>query len=378
MQWSGYNLDTGNPLWGPVGTNLRGYVFYDSRSGGAGSSQSIYQGKLYVGGFDGIVYCYDTKNGNLLWTYGNGGAGNSTFAGIENVWGYFPTFLGAFADGKVYTFTEEHSVNMPIYQGALIRCLNASTGKEIWTLPGFASSTSFYSRLGAISDGYLSYFNTYDGQVYTIGKGPSALTVSAPQIAVPSGTKVLIQGTATDQSAGAKQKIQDGEFNVVPAMSDASMSAWMQYIYMQKPEPTNVTGITVHLTATDPNGNLQDIGTTTSNALGNFAISWTPPVPGMYTVTAKFDGSDSYFSSKAGTTFIVSEATSPAPIITPNPTQTAGPTPTAPNPTTSTSPSPTTPQGPGGIPASTIYAIAAAVVVIVIVAVAAVALRRRK
>jgi hypothetical protein len=378
MQWSGYSLDNGNLLWGPIGTNLRGYVFYDSRSGGAGSSQSIYQGKLYVGGFNGIVYCYDTKNGNLLWTYGTGGAGNSTFAGIENVWGYYPTFLGAFADGKVYTFTEEHSVNMPIYQGALIRCLNATTGKEIWTLPGFASSTSFYSRFGAIADGYLSYFNTYDGQVYTLGKGPSALTVSAPQSAVSSGAKVLIQGTATDQSAGAKQKVKDSEFSIVPAMSDESMSAWMQYIYMQKPEPTNAIGIKVHLTAIDPNGNIQDIGITTSNSLGNFAVSWTPPVPGLYTVTAKFDGSDSYFSSKAGTTFIVSEATSPASVVTPNPTsQTATPTPTTPIQTTSTSPSPAVQPPTSGMPVATYVAIGAAIIVIVAAA-AALILRKRK
>ena len=377
MQWSGYSLDNGTLLWGPVGTNLRGYMFYDSRSGGAGSSQSIYQGKLYHAGFDGIVYCYDTTNGKLLWTYGTGGPGNSTFSGLENVWGYTPTFLGAFADGKVYTFTQEHSVNTPIYKGALIRCLNATTGKEIWTLPGFASSTSFYSRLGAIADGYLAYFNTYDGLVYAVGKGPSALTVSAPQTAVPKGTPLLIQGTATDQSAGAKQKVQDSEFSVVPAMSDASMSEWMQYIYMQKPKPTNATGVSVHLTAIDPNGNFQEIGTTNSNALGNYAIPWTPPVSGVYTVTAKFEGSNSYFGSEAGIAFVVSEAASTAPAATPTPTQTAAPT-SSPVQTVSPTASPSqAPQPTSGVPTTTYIAIAAAVIVIAVIA-AAVVLRRRK
>jgi hypothetical protein len=381
MQWSGYSIDNGNLVWGPVGSSLRGYAFYDSRSGAAGSSCSIYQGKLFVGGFNGIVYCYDTKNGNLLWVYGTGGAGNSTFAGLENVWGYYPTFLGAFADGKVYTFTEEHSVNTPIYKGALIRCLNASTGKEIWTLPGFASSTSFYSRLGAIADGYLSYFNCYDGQIYTLGKGPSALTVSAPQVAVPRGAQVLIQGTVTDQSAGAKQKMADGAFSNVPAVSDESMSAWMQYVYMQKPKPTNATGVRVHLTATDPNGNYQDVGYAVSNSLGNFAFAWTPPVTGLYTISAKFEGSESYFASEAGTSFIVSEAAaSAAPIVTPSPTpiQTTEPTPTTPAPVISPSPSPAVTPPASPTPTATYVIIGAAVVVIVLAVAAVLVLKRRK
>ncbi len=378
MQWSGFSLDNGNLVWGPVGSNLRGYAYYDSRGGGAGSSQSIYQGKLFIGGFNGIIYCYDTKNGKLLWVYGTGGPGNSTFSGLENVWGYDPTFLGGFADGKLYTMTQEHSVNTPIYKGALIRCLNASTGQEIWTLPGFASSTSFYSRLGAIADGYIAYFNAYDGQVYCLGKGPSATTVSAPDTAVASGTKVLIQGTVTDQSAGAKQKVADGEFSTVPAMSDQSQSDWMQYIYMQKPKPTNATGVQVHITATDPNGNYQDVGFATSNSLGNFAISYTPPVPGMYTINAKFEGSNSYYQSEAGTALIVSEAVTTSPAVVPTPTQ-GQPTPTAVIPTPLTTPTPTQAPQPPGSPAPTTTYIAIGVAVIAIVAVAAaMVLRRRK
>jgi outer membrane protein assembly factor BamB len=313
MQWSGYSIDDGSKLWGPVGDNLRAYQYYSSRSGSASSMESIYDGKLYVGGFAGIVYCYDTKNGNLLWTYGNGGEGNSTYSGLENVWGYYPTFLGAFADGKVYTFTEEHSVNMPIYKGATIRCLNATTGDEIWTLPGFAESTSFYSRLGAIADGYLAYFNAYDGQVYCIGKGPSATTVSAPQTVITEGQSVVITGMVTDQSAGAKQKVQDGEFSMVPAMSDASMSEWMQYIYMQKPMPSDATGVEVSLDTLDPNGNFVHIGDAVSDASGAFSYLWTPEVPGKYTVIATFAGTNSYYGSYAETAVGVSEAPTTTP-----------------------------------------------------------------
>ncbi|XES76016.1 MAG: PQQ-binding-like beta-propeller repeat protein [Candidatus Bathyarchaeia archaeon] len=377
MQWSGYCLDNGDKLWGPVGDNLRDYTYYDSRGGAAGSSHSLYQGKLYVGGFNGLVYCYDVTNGNLLWTYGNGGEGNSTFSGTETIWGYYPTFLGAFADGKVYTFTQEHSVNMPIYKGASIRCLNATTGEELWTLPGFAASTSFYSRLGAIADGYLAYLNTYDGQVYVVGKGPSEVTVSAPDTAVPMGTPVLIQGTVTDKSAGAQEKVQSGEFNMVPAVSDENMSSWMQYIYMQKPKPTDATGVTVHLTACDPNGNTQEVGTTISNANGMYGIPYDPPVPGMYIITATFEGTESYWGSEATTYLLVTEAPSAS---IPPPTQpTTSPTsapPTTTPPMPSTSPS-EAPQPTSTTPTMTYVAVAAAIVAIAVIA-AAVVLKRRK
>ena len=73
MKWSGYSLDTGALLWGPVG-DFRGYQYYSSNiaSYNAGSYAVAY-GKLFVCGFGGVVYAFDTKNGNQLWSYGNGG-----------------------------------------------------------------------------------------------------------------------------------------------------------------------------------------------------------------------------------------------------------------------------------------------------------------
>ncbi len=375
MQWWGYDMDSGNQLWGPVG-DFRAYQYYGVVSNPPAIGY-VYDNSLFVTGYGGILYKFESRTGKLLWTYGNGGAGNSTSSGEETPWGNYPLYVGAMADGKLYLYSSEHSPNTPQYHGARVRCVNATTGKEIWTLLSWNAIGSFGESGTPIADGYLAYLNTYDMQIYSIGKGPSATTVSAPQVAVPQGTSVLLTGTVTDQSAGAKKLIEDGEFNVVPAMSDASMGPWMEYIYMQKVKPTDATGVPVHLTATDPNGNFQDIGTATSNSMGNYAFAWTPPVPGMYTVTATFVGSNSYYSSEAGTSFMVSAASSVSPVVTPTPTPSttsiATPTPSA-----VVTPTPTTPQGPGGIPASTVYAIAAAVVVIVIVAVAAVALRRRK
>ena len=50
--------------------------------------------------------------------------------------------------------------------------------------------------------------------------------------------------------------------------------------------PTNAKGVTVKLSVYHPNENTYDIGTATADIKGNYALSWTPPVPGVYAVTA--------------------------------------------------------------------------------------------
>jgi len=376
MQWSGYSIDTGYKLWGPLG-NERALQYYSARGAGGGSQQSSAYGILYDGGFGGLVNAYNTTNGDLLWTYGNGGEGNNTNSGLEAVWGYYPTFIGGIADGKLYLMTQEHSINSPIYKDARIRCIDAITGKELWTLQGFATSTSFYSRIGAIADGYLAFLNGYDNQIYVVGKGPSATTVSAPQSAIVQGQSVVITGTVTDESAGAKQKIQDGLFSVMPAISDASQAAWMQYVYMQQQMPADATGVQVKLTAFDSNGNLQDIGTATSDTNGNYGIMWTPPIPGLYKIIATFEGSAAYGGSTA-TAYMGVDQAKANPVVTETPTPTLTVAPTSAPTEAPTSPSPSVaPQPTSGIPTSTYIAIAAAVVIIAVIA-AALVLRRRK
>ena len=86
-----------------------------------------------------------------------------------------------------------------------------------------------------------------------------------------------------DISAGTKQNEQAADFpNGVPCVSDASQSAWMEYVYMQKPEPTNVTGVPVTLSVIDSNGNYRPIGTATSDSSGMFTYTWAPDIPGSY------------------------------------------------------------------------------------------------
>jgi hypothetical protein len=89
------------------------------------------------------------------------------------------------------------------------------------------------------------------------------------------------------------------------------MSAWMAYVYMQKPKPDNATGVPVSIDVIDSNGNYRNIGEVTSDSNGFYSLNWKPDVPGKYTVFATFAGSESYWPSDAVTAFAVDEAVSP-------------------------------------------------------------------
>ena len=119
MQWYGYDLNTGTQIWGPTNAE-NAWNYYSGTSGGI-TSNTVAYGHLYTCGYGGVLYCYDLKTGKILFTYGNGGAGNSTNSGLNTVYGNFPILIGAVADGKIYMFTSEHSPNTPLYQGALVR-----------------------------------------------------------------------------------------------------------------------------------------------------------------------------------------------------------------------------------------------------------------
>ena len=166
----------------------------------------------------------------------------------------------------------------------------------------------------SIADGYIVDLNSYDNQIYCIGRGQTATTVTYSPV-VSSSNTVLIQGTVTDQSPGAKG---------TPAISEPSWN-WMEYIYEQQAMPTNATGVPVMITALDPNNNVEVIGNVTSDITGNFAIQFTPPVPGMYTITASFGGSNSYFASSAETHLYVAAASASA-AVQPTAPPTAPPT----------------------------------------------------
>jgi hypothetical protein len=123
-----------------------------------------------------------------------------------------------------------------------------------------------------------------------------------------------VKGTVTDQSPG--QTAQGIPAKGSPAISDESMTAWMEYLYMQQPMPTNATGVEVILEVLDPNNNYHEVGRTTSDATGFYSIAFTPDVPGKYTLVARFAGSESYFGSSAETAINVVDAPQQTPTST--------------------------------------------------------------
>jgi len=312
-QWVGYSMTTGKKIWGPT-AGQTALDYYGNPATPNVQGVTAY-GKLYSAGFGGILYCYDLTNGKVLWTYGNGGPGNSTYAGLETGFGEYPFFIQAIGNGVVYTATTEHTIETPIFKGALARAINATDGTEIWTLSDYTGE--FGSMSFAIADGYATFFNGYDNQIYVVGRGPSATAVQAPMTAVTVGDSVVIQGTVTDISAGTKQDEQAARFpNGVPCASDASMKDWMGYVYQQQPCPTDFTGVEVTIDAIDPNNNFVHLGTATSDTSGLFHYAWkTPDVPGEYTVIATFAGTNGYWPSYAETAMYVQEA----PPVTPPP-----------------------------------------------------------
>jgi hypothetical protein len=139
------------------------------------------------------------------------------------------------------------------------------------------------------------------------------VTVTAPDASVELGKSLVVRGTVMDTSAGTKQTQIAVRFpSGVPAVSDASMSAWMEYVYMQKPRPTDIIGVEVTLSVLDSNNNYRDIGKATTNSDGFFTFNWKPDIEGQYTVYASFAGSESYWPSHAVSSFAVDPAP-PAP-----------------------------------------------------------------
>jgi outer membrane protein assembly factor BamB len=320
-------------------------------------------GIYYQGQYDGYLYALNYTNGKLIWKFYTDN--NTDISSGSNIpWSQF-----AVADGKIYFATGEHDTPNPMPRGNTLYCVDAFTGKLIWKFYGFQDrGTGGGAHAHGISSGVMWYYNTYDGQLYTFGKGETATTIAASPKVIGSGTSVVIEGTVMDQSPASPN---------TPALSDADMSAYMEYLHTQNQRfPTNAKGVTVHLQAVRSDGTMVDITHVTSDTLGHYEYLWTPTDKGTYKIIATFEGSESYYASSAECALGV-VAASVTPIVTPTPTAnpTASPIVT---PTIAPTPTPTTPQGPGGVPASTMYAISAAVVIIVIVAVAAVALRRRK
>lgn len=236
-----YDVKTGQEIWrAPTGDLPWGMV--------PGYTYAYNNGTLFMGSYDGHVYAYDIKTGKRVW--------QSDFLGQESetIYNNQPfNGMAAGADGKVYFSTATTYNTMPRNRFTLLACFNETTGKMVWKLPIGVSPTG-------IADGYLLGTDVDNGIQYAIGKGKTAMSITAPTTTVSAGTGVMIQGSVLDMSPGKPN---------TPAVSDADMSEWMDYLYGQNAtllnNPPKPDGVPVRLTAVDSNGTVIDLGTTTTD-----------------------------------------------------------------------------------------------------------------
>jgi outer membrane protein assembly factor BamB len=233
------------------------------------------------------VYAFNATNGKIVWHF----EANDTH--METPYGDWPFYNNfVIADGKVYACTGEHSPTLPIVRGQRLYCLDAFTGKEIWSIMA-------YSAPSAVAEGVLFATDVYSGYLSAYGRGETATTVSTSSEVIAKGDSVLLKGTCLDMSPAQ---------NGTAAVSDASMTPWMEYLHMQQPFPVNAKGVTVSLDTLDPNGNYVHIGDATTDLTGQYRLGWQPEIEGTYTIIASFYNTEAYYGSTAETGILVTEA----------------------------------------------------------------------
>jgi outer membrane protein assembly factor BamB len=301
----GYSLTTGKEMWGPI--TLPNVSPFAS----LGMGEVPANGTLYIWDYGGDVYAINILTGALKWQYHTPSGGYESPYGTEPLWVFS---VATVAGGELFV-PEGHMYSPPLFHGAQQLALNITNGQLVWSELAFDVTSA-----PAVSDGIMTTLNAYDNQIYAWGVGPSETSVTAPDIGVTTATPVTITGTVMDISAGSQQNAVAANFpHGLPCVSDASMSPFMEAVYMQQPMPNNLTGVPVTLSVTDSNGNHYNIGTAITNPLtGFYSLTWTPVIPGNFTVTATFAGTQSYYGSYANTAFYASPAAStPAPTASP-------------------------------------------------------------
>ncbi len=124
-----FDADTGKILW----------TYTADTSGYFCSGTAIGYGMVYSPNKDGYIYAINLDNGKLAWRYK--GPGTMLFPGMPTV-----------ADGKVYVTSGQNAQYGDESGSSQFACLDAFTGKAIWTLPieAYAPRESV-----AIAYGYL-------------------------------------------------------------------------------------------------------------------------------------------------------------------------------------------------------------------------------
>jgi len=326
-QWV-YSLSTGKQLW--TNTIESDWSFY-------GTAMHFHDGKAYTVGPSGgpteecawgIIYCFNATTGEFYWNWSAPDIGYLETQGSTHT----PLVLQFWVDdpytGHTYLYVDGSTPwagqTAPIRRDSALFCIDCDTGQLVWRLEAYPHPEG--GAKVVLSDSRIIYLDNHDDSIYCLGKGPSATTVTASSEVSVYGSSVMIKGTVTDQTSSGRINVAgstDFTLKGTPAISDASMAGWMEYLFQQRPMPANATGVEVILETYDPNGNFYEIGNTTSDITGQFALPFTPEVPGMYTIIATFKGSEAYGGSFAYTYINVEEAPQATPTPTPPPPSTA-------------------------------------------------------
>jgi len=171
------------------------------------SSPAVVNGKVYVGSWDGNVYCLDALAGACIWNYTTGGMVGSSPAVVNErlyVGSYdFRVYcLDALTGAQIWNYTTSDSrisspavVNGRVYVGSgnMVYALNASTGAHIWD---YTTSAIVRSSPAVV-----------DGRVY-VGSGDFKL------YALDAVTGLHIWNYTTGNSVNSSPSVVDGKVYV--------------------------------------------------------------------------------------------------------------------------------------------------------------------
>jgi outer membrane protein assembly factor BamB len=176
------DADTGSKIW-----NYSTGSIVDS-------SPAVCDGKVYVGSYDCKVYCLDADTGLKIWNYTTGNEVRSSPAVVDG-----KVYVGSW-DGNVYCLDADNGSKIWNYQ----------TGNFVWSSPVWSSP--------AVSGGKV-YVGSFDGNVYAFG------VPFEVRYLVTFSEQGLLSGTQWAVTFGGQTQITNGG-NIIFSTITPGSYAW--------------------------------------------------------------------------------------------------------------------------------------------------------
>ena len=188
MQWWGYSLNDGSLLWGPTAQQPSGTC-----TANGGWFLRLRQTLFRLLWRNTLLLRHKDRETAVELT-------RLTGIGYESPYGNFPVGYGgeyAAADGKVFLYSTEHSPTQPLWRGSYLRAINANDGTELWKILNFVSGMG-------IADGYIVAGNNTTIRCTATARDQAPQQSQHQTLLYHLDPAVVIRGTVTDQSPGAK------------------------------------------------------------------------------------------------------------------------------------------------------------------------------